>query len=298
MTDAHVLVVDDDELHRELVADYLTLGGFAVRQARDGREALALMGQEVPALVMLDVQMPELDGVAVVAAMRRDAALAEVPVLFLSGVAAPHLRIRALELGADDFISKQCPPAEILARVRATLRRRPVARGAALSGTLGPAGVALDDVIQTLLIARHSGRIALPELPAELVCVGGQIIDARFREHRGATALERIVLAARGRFAVELGPAAPAVGGALSLMAAMVAVDEARASLGARTTTQVALGPDPLPEPLARRRALFPLSVGELVLALDGDLGATTATVIAALAAGHLVPVAQRPEDT
>ena len=117
MTDAHVLVVDDDELHRELVADYLTLGGFAVRQARDGREALALMGQEVPALVMLDVQMPELDGVAVVAAMRRDAALAEVPVLFLSGVAAPHLRIRALELGADDFISKQCPPAEILARV-------------------------------------------------------------------------------------------------------------------------------------------------------------------------------------
>lgn len=92
MTDAHVLVVDDDELHRELVADYLTLGGFAVRQARDGKEALALMGQEVPALVMLDVQMPELDGVAVVAAMRRDAALAEVPVLFLSGVAAPHLR--------------------------------------------------------------------------------------------------------------------------------------------------------------------------------------------------------------
>ena len=148
------------------------------------------------------------------------------------------------------------------------------------------------------LAATASGRIALPELPAELVCVGGQIIDARFREHRGATALERIVLAARGRFAVELGPAAPAVGGALSLMAAMVAVDEARASLGARTTTQVALGPDPLPEPLARRRALFPLSVGELVLALDGDLGATTATVIAALAAGHLVPVAQRPEDT
>lgn len=298
MTAAQVMVVDDDDLHRELVADYLALGGFEVRQARDGHEALALMTTLVPTLVLLDVQMPGLDGVAVVTAMRRSPALAEVPVLFLSGVEAPHVRIRALELGADDFISKQCSPAEILARVRATLRRRPVATMPAMAGTLGPGGVALDDVVQTLLIARHSGRIGLPELPAELVCVGGQVIDARFRDHRGAAALERIVLAARGRFTVDLGPPATAGGGALSLMAAMVAVDESRAALGARAATSVRLGPEPLPEALARRRALFPLSVGELMLALEGDLGTATATVVAALAAGHLVPVALRPEDT
>jgi DNA-binding response OmpR family regulator len=121
MTGPEVLLVDDDDLHRELVADYLTLGGFAVRHAADGREALAVMRRTPPAVVLLDVQMPELDGVAVFDEMRRSPDLAAIPVVFLSGVTSPHVRVRALELGADDFVAKHTNPAELLARVRAVL---------------------------------------------------------------------------------------------------------------------------------------------------------------------------------
>lgn len=304
MTGPEILVVDDDDLHRELVADYLTLGGFAVRQAADGREALAAMRRTPPAVVVLDVQMPELDGVGVIDEMRRSPALAAIPVVFLSGVTSPHVRIRALELGADDFVAKPTHPAELLARVRAVLRRRAAAPppAIALAGTLGGDGVTLDEVLQTLLATRRSSRLALPHLGASVTCVGGVIVDAGWRTHRGQPALERIALAARGGFVVEVAP--PAAGpddGGLSLLAALVAIDHSRGALGDHADATVALATASATPPsaaLARRAALFPLTVADLLVSLDGDLATATAAVVAALAAGHLIPLSSRSEVT
>lgn len=304
MTGPEVLLVDDDDLHRELVADYLTLGGFAVRHAADGREALAVMRRTPPAVVLLDVQMPELDGVAVFDEMRRSPDLAAIPVVFLSGVTSPHVRVRALELGADDFVAKHTNPAELLARVRAVLRRRPaVATGAvALAGTLGGDGVSLDELLQTLLATRRASRLTLSQLGASVTCAGGAIVDARWRDHHGQAALERVALAARGNFVVEAtaalaGPSAPG----LSLLAALVALDDCRAALGQHADATLALAaapPTAPPASLARRTALFPLTVVELLVSLDGDLAAATATVVTGLAAGHLIPLSLRSEVT
>jgi len=313
VTAPSVLVVDDDELQRELVTDYLMLSGFVVRTAADGREGLAVMRRQPPDLVLLDVQMPELDGVAVIRLMRAEPTLATVPVLVLSGVEAPHVRIRAFELGADDFVSKQCSPAELVARVRAALRRRPAPPSATLAGTLDPAGggLGLDDAVQTLLVARRTGRLRLLDLAAEVDCADGAIVAARHGTHTGRDALDRIALTARGRFTVEVagppGPIAapgPAPAAAveepprpagLSLLAAMVAVDEARGALPVAETAMVTLAAGQVAEPLARRRALFPLTIVDLLVSLDGDLRSAVAVVAAGLAAGQLVsPSPQR----
>ena len=294
MTAPTVLIVDDDDLHRELVADYLALAGMVVRHACDGREALTLMKHQAPDLVLLDVQMPELDGLGVVGEMQRTPSLAAIPVLFLSGVGAAHVRIRALELGADDFVSKHSPPAEIVARVRAAIRRRPRAPLQALAGTIGPRGLGIDDAMQTLLATRRAGRLVLSELAASLDCVGGTLVGARYRQHQGRAALERIVLTARGGFAIDLDvPVEDGPG--LSLIAALVEVDECRAALGAVESIVVELA-DGAPPGLVRRKALFPLTLAELLVSLDGDLRAATALVAAALAAAHLIPL--RPEVT
>ncbi|AKQ65829.1 DNA-binding response regulator [Myxococcus hansupus] len=116
----NVLVVDDDPHLREIVRFALEQGGFRVEEAADGRAALAQVDRALPALIVLDIMMPELDGLAVCREVRRKH---ELPIVFLSSRDDEVDRILGLELGGDDYLTKPFSPRELVARVKAVLRR-------------------------------------------------------------------------------------------------------------------------------------------------------------------------------
>ena len=128
----NVLVVDDDPHIRQLLVFALEKAGLSAREAGDGEAALAQVGVSAPDLVILDINMPKLDGLEV---CRRLRAQGELPILFLSSRDDEIDRVLGIELGGDDYVVKPFSPREVVARVQAILRRarhaQPAGAGAA-----------------------------------------------------------------------------------------------------------------------------------------------------------------------
>ena len=120
---APILVVDDDAKIVRLVRTYLERDGFSVVTAADGPAALDAIETHAPALVVLDLMLPELDGRAVIRAVRRDEESGRTPIIVLSARSSTIDRIAGLEDGADDYLPKPFSPAELVLRVKAILRR-------------------------------------------------------------------------------------------------------------------------------------------------------------------------------
>ncbi len=120
MTSRCVLVVDDEQKIRSLVASYLRAEGFEVIEADDGSAAVAAVGSRRPDLVIMDIRMPGMDGLEALAEIRR---ISEVYVILLTARAEENDRIIGLSVGADDYVVKPFSPRELVARVKAVLRR-------------------------------------------------------------------------------------------------------------------------------------------------------------------------------
>ena len=117
-----ILVVDDEASVVEVVSLYLKREGFTVRAARDGRAALDAIAKQRPALVVLDLMLPEVDGISILQRLRSGGD-DDVPVIMLTARRQETDRIYGLELGADDYVTKPFSPAELVSRVKAVLRR-------------------------------------------------------------------------------------------------------------------------------------------------------------------------------
>jgi DNA-binding response OmpR family regulator len=117
-----ILVVDDEPKIMRLARDYLAQSGFRVHPADNGLSALAAARQEKPDLIVLDLNLPGMDGLDVCRALRRESS---VPIIMLTARVEETDRLIGLELGADDYIVKPFSPRELVARVRAVLRRTP-----------------------------------------------------------------------------------------------------------------------------------------------------------------------------
>ncbi len=141
---APILVVDDDAKIVRLVRTYLERDGFTVVTAGDGPAALEAIETHRPALVVLDLMLPELDGRAVIRAVRRDEEAGRTPILVLSARSSTIDRIAGLEDGADDYLPKPFSPAELVLRVKSILRRAP------------PAGPAESSAVAVLPVLRHA----------------------------------------------------------------------------------------------------------------------------------------------
>ncbi len=115
-----ILVVDDEPKIVKLVRDYLEHAGFAVHSAADGRSALSLARSEKPDLIVLDLGLPQLDGLDVTRELRK---ISNVPIIMLTARSEEADKLVGLELGADDYITKPFSPRELVARVRVVLRR-------------------------------------------------------------------------------------------------------------------------------------------------------------------------------
>lgn len=121
---AKILVVDDEPDAVELVEFNLKQAGFEVVTAADGTEALKKARLSLPDLIVLDLMLPEVDGLEVCKLLRRDAATAGIPILMLTAKAAEIDRVLGLELGADDYVTKPFSPRELMLRIKGLLRRR------------------------------------------------------------------------------------------------------------------------------------------------------------------------------
>ena len=145
-----ILVVDDEPKIVQLARDYLEHAGFRVASASDGREALATFRAAAPDLIVLDLGLPNLDGLDVARAVRRTS---NVPIVMLTGRGDEADRVAGLELGADDYVTKPFSPKELVARVRAVLRR---AEGATAPADIVRAGDVTLDVPR--MSVRANGR--------------------------------------------------------------------------------------------------------------------------------------------
>jgi len=168
-----VLIVEDELKITRLVRDYLEQAGFAVLEAADGQAALSMARAERPDMIVLDLSLPGLDGLDVTRRLRETSS---VPIIMLTARTEESDRIVGLELGADDYVTKPFSPKELVARIRAVLRRADATVGAAEMVRAGPVTIDIpkrqvavgdhDDVELTatefdvlLALARHPGRI-------------------------------------------------------------------------------------------------------------------------------------------
>lgn len=162
MDKKHILIVDDEARMRRFVRMNLELEGYLVSEAANGLEALAKVRAEQPDLVLLDVAMPDLDGFATLAHLREFSA---APVIMLTVKSDEDDRIRGLDLGADDYVTKPFSPRELSSRIRAVLRRVEPAKLAATEPLV------IDDILQI-------------DFPHREVIVRGERIKLRATEYR------------------------------------------------------------------------------------------------------------------
>jgi DNA-binding response OmpR family regulator len=119
-----LLMIEDDARLASMVSEYLRQGGFEVAHALDGNSGLAALQQTPPALVVLDLMLPDMDGLEICRRIRAlGGSLARTPILMLTAKGDPMDRVIGLEVGADDYLAKPFEPRELLARIRAILRR-------------------------------------------------------------------------------------------------------------------------------------------------------------------------------
>jgi DNA-binding response OmpR family regulator len=116
----HIVVVDDEAPAREMVAEYLRMHGFAVTACDGGASLRRTIAKQRPDLIVLDLNMPEEDGLSIIRVLKQQLA---VPIIMLTATAGAIDRIVGLELGADDYLAKPCELRELLARIRSVLRR-------------------------------------------------------------------------------------------------------------------------------------------------------------------------------
>jgi DNA-binding response OmpR family regulator len=120
MSEPTILVVDDEPSIREVVSIYLSRAGYRVLVAEDGQTALKILQQESPDLVVLDLMLPQVDGLEITRRMR---ATGDIPIIMLTARREETDRILGLEMGADDYVVKPFSPRELVSRVKAVLRR-------------------------------------------------------------------------------------------------------------------------------------------------------------------------------
>lgn len=160
---AHLLMIEDDARLARMVSGYLSQSGFRVSHAGDAKSGLALLAQpsleDPPELLILDLMLPDMDGLEVCRRVRAmPGALARLPILMLTAKGDPMDRVIGLEVGADDYLPKPFEPRELLARIRAVLRRH------------GPADSATEDAARQMVF----GSLQI-DLDARLVRVAGEL---------------------------------------------------------------------------------------------------------------------------
>ncbi len=250
MTASRILIIDDDPAQHMILQTQLEEAGYEVLHAHNGIAALKLMDRTLPDMILLDINMPGISGFDTLKAIRGRETTQDTPVLFLTSMRDKPNRIQGLELGADDYLVKPVDGDELLARIRAILRRlsrssrTQVAEASQMTGDLGD--LSLSDLLQSMEIGLKTARIALPEMDAEIFVKDGKLVAIRQGDRAGDDALVRILLLERGAFTVWFGELPAKITETprpvtSALMTTAAAVDDIRDKLARMKVTDVSV---------------------------------------------------------
>ncbi|MEO8900086.1 MAG: response regulator [Polyangiaceae bacterium] len=215
MAKKQLLLVDADPRSVRVLEVSLKKAGYSVTTATDGADALSKIEFSVPDLILTDTRLPRLDGYELVRRLKEHAEFAQLPVVFLTSQKSIEDKIRGLELGVEDYLTKPIFVRELIARVNLLLARRtqekmatslPTSRRTRLSGSLEDMGVV--DLLQTFEVSRKSGiaRINDGRREARVFFRDGKVVDAALGQLRGEEAVYRALIWISGSFEVEFCP--------------------------------------------------------------------------------------------
>lgn len=201
-----VLVVDDDPNTLELLEEYLHLDGYRAVGACNGDEALRVLQAGRIDLILLDIQMPKRDGFATLGEIQKRSEWRDIPVIFLSSFDRPNLKVKGLEMGAEDYVTKPFDRAELLARIKVVLRRSRRFREVenCFHGDLS--SISLPVLLQTLSLGSKTARVTLSNPDSWIEVRDGYFIGAGLADFQGKEALLRLIFGARGSFDIEFEP--------------------------------------------------------------------------------------------
>lgn len=208
-----ILIVEDEPDAMEMIAFNIESAGYLVLKAADGKQAIAKAQRDLPSLIVLDLMLPEVDGLEVCKVLRRDPATAQIPIVMLTAKAEEIDRILGLELGADDYLTKPFSPRELVLRIKGLLRRsQPSDESADViqigelridlpkhQVTVGDAAVELTrtEFKLLLLLAQRQGRVQSRDRLLQDVWGYDNIIDTRTVDTHVRRLREKLGSAAR-----------------------------------------------------------------------------------------------------
>ena len=197
-----ILIIDDEVLNRAILEDYLSDFGYEIYMASNGSDGVDMLAKTSPDLVLLDIKMPDKDGFQTLEEIKRSPEFANIPVLFISALNRSNLKVKGLELGAEDYITRPFDKAELLARIRAALRRTNLQfqDGRKMEGDLSDLG--LIELLQPLALGKKTAAVKLKDIDAEVIIEEGRLVHVRQGHFTGRDALNRILLVEKGEFSV------------------------------------------------------------------------------------------------
>ena len=189
----HILIVEDDQDIAELVARYLNKAGYTTEIVAAGRDALRTIATNAPDLLVLDLMLPQVDGLEICRAVRANTKTAAIPIIMLTARGEESDRIVGLEIGADDYLSKPFNPRELVARIRAVLRRTQLE--ARSPGDRSSERLTVDDVAVDVgrRLVRRGGA------PVELTAVEFALLELLMRAAGSVVRREDLARGALGR---------------------------------------------------------------------------------------------------
>lgn len=292
-----ILIIDDDQTQHLILGEHLKTEGYDVVHAKDGSQGLKIMESQNPDLVLLDVQMPVMDGFKTLEMIRERTGFKDMPVLLLTSLVRETMKIKGLELGADDYITKPFNRAELLARVKAALRR--VVRHRRTEGTMegNLSDLGLSDLLQSMELGAKTANIYLKEVDGEIFIENGELVHVRQGIFTGDHALTRIFLLEKGSFSVRFNTLPPDLPRddikpvTSVLMGVLADVDEIKdiiTRLGVKDRL-IKIDTDVSEFPIIEKfKALSPISFSKLLLSMEGDVKHNLRILIMASKKGKL----------
>ena len=215
-----ILMVDDELDNRVMMRYFLESWGYEVELASNGKEALAKVAEQRPALVLLDLEMPVMDGFEACNQLKSDPDTETIPVIMFTGLEATSDKVKGIRKGADDYVVKTVDPEEIQARIEMILRRSQRyqsstasengnGNGAVLSGSLEDKSV--PEAFQLAMAYGESGILALKkgDESGHVFLVDGHAVHAEYGELEGAEAFYELSVWDRGQFSYKVGESSP-----------------------------------------------------------------------------------------
>ena len=280
MTQQNILIIDDDPAQQEILGEHLQLTGFQPLHALGCDSAFELLRTTPVALILLDINMPQVDGFQTMERLRNNKDTRDIPVLFLTSLDRQYLKIKGLELGADDYVTKPYNSAELIARIKAILRRSapPRFQPGVIQGDINAIG--LSELLQNLGQSGRASRIILPDMNGEIITADGNILLVRQGAFSGLEALLRLLLFEKGAFTVQYDNLPeqlpePETSIFAALLATATQVDQIK--MAAETTGQqnplLMMTPQGsgIPE-IDQWRAHFPLPLFTLIAMMEGGI--------------------------